>query len=278
MDRRDVSDVFRTRLARLLERSGKRQAPFAAEVGIDRSALSQLLTGAGARLPRADTLVAMAQAHQVSVDWLLGLSQDEGVASATRGALEIASGAAEAGETLLAQWHEEARGTKIRYVPATLPDLLRTDTVTHFEYAAAPAEDASQREYGGYRRDYIRLPETDMECTMSRQTLELFAAGKGVWSGLSRPDRAAQLGQMARLTRENYPGFRLYLFDGREQFSMPYTIFGHQRVAIYAGEIYLLLNARATIQTMVGHFDHLIRAAEIHAHAAADFIEGLEVS
>ncbi|MEM7438291.1 MAG: helix-turn-helix transcriptional regulator [Pseudomonadota bacterium] len=277
MDRRDVSDTFRARLAQLLARSGQRQAPFAARIGIDRSALSQLLTGAGARLPRADTLVAIARAHQVSVDWLLGLSEDEGVVSATRGALEIASGAAGAGDTLLAQWHEEARGAKIRYVPATLPDLLRTDKVTEFEYADAPAEDASQRQYGDFRRDYIQLPETDMECAMPRQTLELFAAGKGVWSGLSRADRSAQLGQMARITRENYPGFRLYLFDGRERFSMPYTIFGHGRVAVYAGEIYLLLNARATILTMVAHFDALIRGAEVHAHAAADFIEGLEV-
>lgn len=278
MDRRTVSDTFRARLAELIARSGRRQSSFAAELGIDRSALSQLLSPRGARLPRADTLVAMARAHQVSVDWLLGLSEDEGVASETRGALEVASGADGADQTQLAQWHEEARGTKIRYVPATLPDLLRTDAVTRFEYSTAPATDASQREYGGFRRDYIRMPETDMECAMPRQTLELFAAGAGVWSGLGRAARREQLAHIAALTAEVYPRFRLYLFDGQDRFSMPYTIFGHQRVALYAGEIYLLINARATILDMVGHFDGLVRAAQVHAHAVPTFVTGLEVA
>lgn len=277
LDRRDVSDIFRARLSELLARSGQRQSSFAAAIGIDRSALSQLLSGAGARLPRADTLVAMARRHQVSVDWLLGLSEDEGVSSETRGALEIAAGADSADQTQLAQWHDEARGTKIRYVPATLPDLLRTDAVTRFEFSTAPAEDASQREYGGFRRDYIRLPETDMECAMPRQTLELFAAGAGIWAGLSRDARREQLAHIAALTAEVYPRFRLYLFDGRTRFSMPYTIFGHQRVAIYAGEIYLLVNARATILDMVGHFDGLVRAAGVHAHAVPAFVNGLAV-
>lgn len=278
MDKRDVSDAFRERLAHLLAQSGLRQTGFAARIGIDRSALSQLLNGAGARLPRADTLVAMAAEFQVSVDWLLGLSEDAGVASETRASLEVAAGADSADGTLLGQWHEEARGTKIRYVPASLPDLLRTDAVTRFEYADAPAEDVSQRKYGGYRRDYIRLPETDIECAMSRQTLELFAAGAGNWSGLASHHRKTQLDHMSALLREFYPGLRLYLFDGRERFSMPYTIFGHQRVAVYAGDIYLLINARATIFAMVDHFDALIRAARVQAHEVADWIDALEIA
>lgn len=277
MDKRDISDAFRARLAGLLARSGERQSGFAARIGIDRSALSQLLSGAGARLPRADTLVAMAAAHQVSVDWLLGLSEDAGVASARRDALEVASGTGDAGDTLLAQWHEEARGAKIRYVPATLPDLLRSDAVTRYEFARAPAQNVSQQDYGTFRRGYVRLPETDMECAMPRQALEGFARGEGVWSGLAAAERAAQLRHMAMLLRETYPGFRLTLFDGRDRFSAAYTIFGHQRVAIYAGEIYLLVNARATILTMVGHFDGLLRAAQVHAHEAADWVEGLKV-
>jgi len=53
MDKRDLSTLFRDRLRLILVRSGLNQSAFAAAVGIDRSALSQLLAGASTRLPRA---------------------------------------------------------------------------------------------------------------------------------------------------------------------------------------------------------------------------------
>ena len=57
MDKRHLSDVFRDRLKLLLQRSDRNQSEFTAAVGIDRSALSQLLSGASTRLPRAETLL-----------------------------------------------------------------------------------------------------------------------------------------------------------------------------------------------------------------------------
>ena len=84
MDKRDLSGVFRERLRRLLERSGLNHSAFAASIGIDRSALSQLLSSGAVRLPRAETLLAIARAHEVSLDWLLGQSQDEGVTGELR--------------------------------------------------------------------------------------------------------------------------------------------------------------------------------------------------
>ena len=79
MDKRDLSGLFRERLRVLLQRSAMRQSAFAQSVGIDRSALSQLLSGQTTRLPRAETLLNIAATHNVSLDWLLGLSHDEGV-------------------------------------------------------------------------------------------------------------------------------------------------------------------------------------------------------
>lgn len=72
MDKRDLSDLFRERLKTILVRSGQNQSSFAAGVGIDRSALSQLLSGASTRLPRAETLLSIAESHRVSLDWLWG--------------------------------------------------------------------------------------------------------------------------------------------------------------------------------------------------------------
>ena len=110
---------------------------------------------------------------------------------------------------------------------------------------------------------------------MPRHTLEIFARGLGVWSGFPEELRKAQLAHMARLLDDLYPGFRLYLYDGRQRYSVPYTIFGQLRAAIYMGDMYVVLNATETVRTLTRHFDNLIRAAEINAHEAAGFAREL---
>lgn len=269
MDKRDLSGLFRDRLKTILQRSGDNQSSFAAGVGIDRSALSQLLSGASTRLPRAETLLAIAERHSVSLDWLLGLSQDEGLSAEIRRTLELEEGSGVAGSTLLARWHAEAAGTKIRYVPAGIPDLLRTRDVIEYEAGITNRDRDTELDEAQYRIDYNRRPETDMEVCMPVHTLEIFARGNGVWSGLSARTRRRQLEHMARLLEDLYPSFRLYLYDGRARYSIPYTIFGQIRAAIYVGEMYLVLNATEPVRTMTRHFDNLIRAAVVNAHEAA---------
>jgi transcriptional regulator with XRE-family HTH domain len=275
MDKRDLSQLFRERLKLMLARSGQNQSAFAASVGIDRSALSQLLSGQSTRLPRAETLLNMAATYNVSLDWLLGISQDEGLASEIRESLEIEEGTGSFDRTLLAAWHAEAAGTKIRYVPAGIPDLLRTDAVIDYEAGITRKNRESQIDEKDYRIDYNRRPETDMEVCMPRHMLEIFAKGNGVWSGLPETERREQLSHMARLIDDLYPSFRLYLYDGRQRYSIPYTIFGQIRAAIYVGEMYLVLNAVTPVRTLTRHFDNLIRAAEINAHEAAAYCRQL---
>ncbi|MBA3447337.1 MAG: helix-turn-helix transcriptional regulator [Pseudaminobacter sp.] len=274
MDKRDVSDVFRERLKTLLQRAGINQSAFAESVGIDRSALSQLLSGATTRLPRAETLMTIAAEHKVSLDWLMGLSQDEGL-TGLRASLEIEEGSGGFGRTLLAKWHAEAAGTKIRYVPAGIPDLLRTEALVDYEADISNRSRESQADETQYRIDYNRRPETDMEVCMPRHTLEVFTRGLGVWSGFSESARREQLEHMASLLDDLYPTFRLFLYDGRMRYSVPYTIFGPYRAAIYLGEMYLVLNATAPIRTLTRHFDNLIRAADVNAHEAAEFARNL---
>lgn len=278
MDKRDLSGLFRERLRTLLQRSGMNQSAFAASAGIDRSALSQLLSGTSTRLPRAETLLNIAAQHKVSLDWLLGLSQDEGLTAEIRPSLEIEEGSGGFDRTLLAKWHAEAAGTKIRYVPAGIPDLLRSDALVEYEANLSDRSLESQAEETQYRIDYNRRPETDMEVCMPRHTLEIFARGLGVWSGFPAKARRQQLDHMATLIDELYPAFRLYLYDGKARFSIPYTIFGPYRAAIYVGDMYLVLNATAPIATLTRHFDNLIRAAVVNAHEAAAFISRLEVA
>ncbi|WP_306117433.1 MULTISPECIES: helix-turn-helix transcriptional regulator [unclassified Roseitalea] len=275
IDKRDASRLFRTRLGELLARSGMNRSRFAASVGLDRSALSQLLSGETTRLPRAETLIRLAARHGVSLDWLLGLSQDEGVSAAIKPALELEKAQDRRSDAMLARWHQEAAGTKIRYVPATIPDFLRTDRTIAYETRATKPSVAAQIDDAREKLAISRRPESDTEVCMPLQTLEALARGAGVWSAMDAAARAEQIGQIARLADDLYPGLRLFLFDGRRTFSAPYTVFGPYRAAVYVGDLYLVLNAKEAIDALTRHFDQLIRAATVRPHEAGAFIRSL---
>lgn len=279
MDKRDLGPVFRERIQVVLDRSGLTRAAFAQSVGIDRSALTQLLSGRSTRLPRAETLHRISERYSVSLDWLLGLSQDQTMAAEIRPALEIAEAEGVDEDTLIERWHKEAAGYKIRYVPAQIPDLLRTPDVISYEYSGRAAPSPSwQLRNAEFRLDYTRRPETDMEVCMPRQRLELLAEGAGQWRTLDRRARREQTDYIAKLLDELYPTFRLFLYDQRRCYSIPYTVFGPQRAAIFVGEMYLVLNTTEHIRALSRHFDNLIRHAIINPSEAAAFVRTLTVS
>jgi transcriptional regulator with XRE-family HTH domain len=277
MDRRKTVEAFRERLSEVIERSGLSRMAFSARVGLDRSTLSQLLSPGNERLPRAETIAAIANREQVSTDWLLGLSQEGQIgADIVAPALEIESGAASPADARLARWHAEAAGYKIRYVPTILPDLLKTEEVIRYEFQEYGARVPKARiEQAEERLAYSRLPETDMEVCSSLQSVEDFARGHGVWKGLPAESRAAQLNAMTVLLDELYPTFRWFLFDGLQRYSVPLTIFGPKRAAVYVGNMYLVFNSTEHIQVLTRHFDDLIRAAFVQPPDVIDFLKGL---
>ena len=69
-------DSFRQRLITVMSQKGIKSAGLAKAIGVDRSTLSQLLAHDNDRLPRVDTLMAIASKLQISVDWLLGLTSE----------------------------------------------------------------------------------------------------------------------------------------------------------------------------------------------------------
>ncbi len=277
MDRRKTVEAFRERLGEVIERTGLSRMAFAGRVGLDRSTLSQLLSPGNERLPRAETIAAIAAREQVSVDWLLGLSQEGQLgADIIAPALEIESGAASPADERLARWHAEAAGYKIRYVPTILPDLLKTEEVIRYEFQEYGTKVPKARiEQAEERLAYSRLPETDMEVCSSLQSVEDFAHGQGVWKNLSVDSRAAQLNAMTVLLDELYPTFRWFLFDGLQRYSVPLTIFGPKRAAVYVGNMYFVFNSTEHIRVLTRHFDDLIRAAVIQPPDVIEFLEGL---
>jgi len=275
MSKRQTAEQFRARLGLLQAQSGLTQSGFAQAIGIDRSALSQLASGLNPRLPRAETLLALAQRFQVSTDWLLGLTEDSGIITQTLNAVETEQALDDQNRTAMERWHHEATGQKVRYVPAQLPDLMRTPAVIAFQAQSSDQERRRLQTQTERRLHFSRMPESDIEMCMPVQTLELFALGLGTWAGLPENDRREQLQHIALTLDELYPAFRMYLFDARKSFAPPMTVFGYHQAAIYAGDIYLLVRTKHLVRELAHTFDAQIRRAEIHAHEAASWVRAL---
>ena len=274
-ERRDTVSAFRSRLELAMDRIGINQSGLARAIGVDRSTLSQLLSRSGDRLPRADTVASMATALQVSTDWLLGLVEETGQGAAIlQEQVEIArTDLTMSSDTMLEEWHADTVGYKVRYVPSTLPDLVKTDAVVKHEYAVYRAKSPEEaKSVAETRLAQSRVPEMEMEICMSWQMLQTFAAGQGTWAEFPVDVRRNQLDHMAAVLSELYPRVRLFLYDGREVFSVPYTVFGPKRAAIFLGQMYFVFNTRDHIRTLSDHFDRLVRAAEVQAHEIPGYV------
>ena len=120
--RRDTVRIFHARLAEAMARAGHSRAELARAVGVDRSTLSQLLAPDNDRLPRADTVAAIAATLQVSLDWLLGLSQEETLgADILQRSLQIEPSSPNPVDERLLQWHAERPATRSATCPACCP-------------------------------------------------------------------------------------------------------------------------------------------------------------
>jgi transcriptional regulator with XRE-family HTH domain len=277
MDRRQAVEFFRQRLMQVIEQSGMSQTAFAEAVRIDRSTLSQLLAPGNDRLPRVETLVAIASHRRCSLDWLLGLSQkDQFNADIVPESVQIEPNAPSPVDERLVRWHLEAAGYKIRHVPTTFPDFLKTEPVIRFEYehfAALGPERGIENAHSELA--YLRRPETDMEACSPLQSVAGFARGEGAWNGLPRIERRAQLRRLIDLVAELYPTFRWFLYDDLRVYSAPVTIYGPLRAALYIGQAYLVFSSTEHIRALTRHFDALVRAAAIQPTELTAHLETL---
>jgi hypothetical protein len=153
---------------------------------------------------------------------------------------------------------------------------MKIDDVMEFEYRAAlgaeamPALAERRRQVEAAIRDGAEL-----EACVSVQSLAAFAQGEAQWQGLRRDVRRTELNAMVRLTADLYPAFRLFLYDLRETYSAPFSVFGQSRAAIYLGPSYLVLNASEHIRMLTRRFEEIIRAATIQPHAAPGHLQAL---
>ncbi len=272
-----IHSRFAARLRTAVDRRGITQAELADEAGIDRSSLSQFMSANSGRFPRAETLAALARTLDTSLDWLLGLTDED--PAATRTALVDESLAFENAshdpvDEQLVGWLSESRGDKIRYAPATLPDLLKTDAVIRHERMATVGPEV-RIENAAIKLAWQRTPEADVECVNSVQSLEALARGEDIWRTLSPARRAEQLERMATFAEELYPAFRWFLIDRRQRYAAPITIFGKRRAALYIGGQYVVFNSPAHVVALAAHFDNHLRAAIVEPRQVPNRIRRL---
>ncbi|MBI1170568.1 helix-turn-helix domain-containing protein [bacterium] len=278
IDKRDRAALFRDRLALAMTEAGATQASLARSAGLDRSTISALLAS-GTRLPNAQAAADCAMSLGVSTDWLLGLTDRPAPPDrlADEAVTLVHAPRALFDDTIFG-WHRAAAGAKIRHVPATLPDILKTPEVAAWEYSAAlGVETARALETFEAQRAWLAAAHSDFEIAMPRHELDSLAAGTGYWAGLPAALRRAQIDELARLTETLYPALRLYLFDAHRVFSAPVTVFGSERAVVYLGRQYFVFSDPAKVAEVSRHFDWLVRETSHSARGTAALLHGLTV-
>ncbi|OCW59038.1 helix-turn-helix transcriptional regulator [Hoeflea olei] len=277
MHKTERAELFRTRLAARLALTGMNRSALARVAGVDRSTIAQLLSGDEVRLPNAHLAAECAQALGVSADWLLGLSdRPESAAEVLSASFRMETAQRTPADEQIIAWHREAAGHKIRHVPATLPDMLKTSAVLEWEYAAF-LDKTPEQARGAMREtvDWLGAPGSDYEICVSIDKVRSLARGEGYWRGLDREVRAEQIAFMAERCVRLYPSLRLYLYDSRKVFSAPLTVFGRLLAAVYVGQFYLVYRDSRQVAALTDHFDALVRESSVEARNAGKVIRDM---
>ena len=279
MDKRERAALFRQRLSETMAQDGVSRSALARRIGVDRSTVGQLLAEGETRLPNSQLTADAAQALGVSTDWLLGLTdrpERPGDLLATAVSFAVANRISV--DEKLDEWHREAAGYKVRHVPASLPDPFKTEEMLRWEYTAhlGKTPDEAVRAMT-VQMDWVRSGTSDYEIAVPQHEFESMASGTGYYAGLDAGIRRRQLDVFAETCDRLFPSVRLFVFDAREVFSAPVTVFGPILAVIYIGRFYLAFRASERVKSLTHHFDWLVREAKVDARDAAAYIGGLQV-
>jgi transcriptional regulator with XRE-family HTH domain len=277
MDKRNRALLFRHRLQTVMQEREVTRSALARAVGVDRSTVSQLLGLDTARLPNAQVVAECAAALGVSADWLLGLTDLPERAADLLAASMVVSEAPRApvDEQILA-WHTEAAGYKIRHVPATLPDMLKTEEMLHWEYEPHLGRTTDQAIGASHDRlNWMRQSLSDFEIAMPLFEVESLVNRSGYYRGLDPGIRDRQVAHLIALHKQLYPSLRIFLYDARRVWSAPLTIFGPLVGVLYLGQHYLAFREKERVRALTAHFDGLVREAYISARAWPDHLQAL---
>ncbi|MEO0523836.1 MAG: helix-turn-helix transcriptional regulator [Pseudomonadota bacterium] len=274
MAKRDRVDLFRHRLEDAATRAGRSKSELARATGVDRSTIGQLFKADLLRLPNAQLAADIAAELGVSLDWLMGLSnRPERPAEILASTISLASAERSAAGDQILDWHREFAGSKIRHVPATLPEMLKTEPVLEWEYASlAPEIIESVKTQAKGQLDWLMSGEADYEIAIPLHEVTSLEQGSGYYQGLDDDVRAAQLELIARQAALLYPRLRLFLYDAHSLYSAPVTVFSNDLAIVYVGQCYMALRERQRVMALTDHFDWLVKRCAVDARDLASFV------
>ena len=277
MDKRRRASLFRERLIEVMSVKGMTKSGLSRAANVDRSTIGQLLKNDQPRLPNAQLAADAANALGVSTDWLLGLTnRPETPGDIIAAALSLSPAERTSADEQLLEWHHEAAGYKVRHVPATLPDILKTKRILDWEYASVrerrlpEALSAIQDQL-----QWLSSGVSDYEIAVPVHEIESCAAGTAYYKDVEEDVRCEQLGLIADQCDQMFPRLRIFLFDAHNVFSSPVTIFGPNLAVIYVGQCYLAFREVERIKSLSSHFDWLVREAVVDARNVSTHIRSL---
>jgi transcriptional regulator with XRE-family HTH domain len=277
MDKRDRAEVFRKRLQEAMLQKGVTRSALSRQTKVDRSTIGQLLKDNHPRLPNAQLAADVAIALGVSTDWLLGLTnRPETPGDIVAAALSLSPAERTSADEQLLEWHHEAAGYKVRHVPATLPDILKTERMLDWEYASVrerrlpEAFQAMQDQL-----EWLSSGVSDYEIALPIHEIEACAVGTAYYKGVEKGIRYEQLNFIADQCDKMFPRLRVFLFDAHRVFSSPVTIFGPNLAVVYVGQCYLAFREIERVKSLSGHFDWLVREAVVDARNVPTYIRSL---
>ncbi len=274
MDKRDRAEIFRQRVLDGMQRTGLNRSQLARATRSDRTTIGQLLTGDSPRLPNANLAADIASELGVSCDWLLGLTdRPERPGDLLAAAMDITDAKRTTADAQILAWHAEAAGYKIRHVPATLPDMLKTEAMLVWEYETHLGKSPDQAiQTMQDTQKLLMSGQSDFEIAVPVHEVTALAEGSGYYRGVPAKARQEQLTTIADICERSFPGLRLFLFDARTVYSAPVTIFGPLLATIYVGNIYLAFRSSERIKALTAHFDWLVREATVDARDLPDYL------
>ncbi|WP_299024108.1 helix-turn-helix transcriptional regulator [uncultured Sulfitobacter sp.] len=279
MDKRYRADVFRSRLEEAMLRKGVSKSALSRAAKVDRSTIGQLLKGDHPRLPNAQLAADVAVAMDVSTDWLLGLTnRPETPGDIVAAALSLSPAERTSADEQLLDWHREAAGYKVRHVPATLPDILKTRRMLEWEYAAVQ-ERRLPEAYNAMQDqlEWLSSGVSDYEIAIPLHEVEACAAGTAYYAGVDIGIRQEQLNLIADTCEQMFPRLRIFLFDAHRVFSSPITVFGPNLAVVYVGQCYLAFREVERVKSLSNHFDWLVREATVDARNVPTFVRALSL-
>jgi transcriptional regulator with XRE-family HTH domain len=281
MSKRDIAQLMQERLRQSFARTGLSISEFSRRHHIDRSTLSQLLSSQQFRMPRADTVAALADALHVSCDWLLGLTEEQrfGI-ELIQSAVSLYDEELEQSESQWVRWHKEAGDAKIRYVTVTsIPHQLKNKNTILYEYESLLGRDDAQTYWdSGSFLEEIERRNRNYEVCGSLQMLEAFAKGDWIWSGYKTNLRKQQLLDMAQDLEALYPEYQLYLFDETKVITVPMVLFGTHKAVLNCNGNFIAFTRDIHIEFLNDIFKTMIKNTVIYPHQTVDFIRKMAQS